>query len=242
MIYLFAVILLILFIITKSPKLKGIIGEKSVVHKLNKLDKSKYITIHDLTIPSASGRTTQIDHVVVSIYGVFVIETKNYRGWIVGDDRSEYWTQVIFKRKEKLFNPLRQNYGHIQAISALFPKNNLPIYGIVSFSGRADLKVKTSQDVVYASKLVRTIGKYNEVLLNMEQVEQIVEVLKTRRVVGKGINKEHIRAIKEVAATKQTMVKNNVCPKCGNELIERSGKYGKFRGCRAYPKCRYVFK
>ncbi|RAP74369.1 NERD domain-containing protein [Paenibacillus montanisoli] len=243
MIYIVALLIVILVIISKSPKLKGIIGEKSVIHKLNKLDESKYITIHNVTLPSALGRTTQIDHIVVSIYGVIVIETKNYRGWIVGDERSEYWTQVIYKRKEKLFNPLRQNYGHIQAIASLFPENsNLPLFGIVSFSGRAELKVKTSEEVVYASKLVRTIEKYNKVLLNRGQVEHIVEVIKSSQIVGKGVNKEHVRAIKEVASTKREMVSKNVCPKCGNELVERSGRYGKFKGCSGYPKCRYIFK
>jgi hypothetical protein len=58
--------------------------------------------LHDITIPSVKGKTTQIDHVVVSEYGVFVIETKNYTGWIVGDEKSDYWTQVIYKRKERL--------------------------------------------------------------------------------------------------------------------------------------------
>lgn len=56
-----------------------------------------------------------IDHVVISKYGVFVIETKNYRGWIIGNEKSEYWTQVIYKRKERLYNPIKQNYGHIKA-------------------------------------------------------------------------------------------------------------------------------
>ena len=39
--------------------------------------------------------TTQIDHVVVSKYGLFTIETKNYRGKIYGDDARDKWTQVI---------------------------------------------------------------------------------------------------------------------------------------------------
>jgi len=53
---------------------------------------------------------------VVSNYGIFVIETKNYKGWIIGNEFDDYWTQVIFKRKEKLYNPIKQNYGHIQAL------------------------------------------------------------------------------------------------------------------------------
>jgi len=28
------------------------------------------------------------------------------------------------------------------------------------------------------------------------------------------------------------------CPKCGNEMIEKSGMYGKFFGCKNFPKCK----
>ncbi len=243
MIYVIGVLFLVLFIISKSPKLKGLIGEKSVTYKLKNLDKSKYIVINNIIIPSTSGRTTQIDHVVVSIYGLFVVETKNYRGWIVGDERSEYWTQVIYKRKEKLYNPLRQNYGHVKAIAELFLEyGNLPIVPIVSFSGRADIKVKTTQEVVNASKLLKTIEKFNEIRLSIEQVNQIVTTLKANHVEGNKASKKHVLAKREVAATKQAKIASGVCPRCGSELVDRFGRYGKFKGCNGYPKCKYVFK
>ena len=61
----------------------------------------------------------QIDHVVVSIYGIFVIETKNYSGWIFGDENSQYWAQVIYKTKNRFYNPILQNRGHIKALQGL---------------------------------------------------------------------------------------------------------------------------
>jgi len=33
---------------------------------------------------------------------------------------------------------------------------------------------------------------------------------------------------------------SKVCPKCGGNLVERIGKYGKFYGCSNYPKCQYT--
>lgn len=77
--------------------------------------RTKYKVLNNITLQT-DGRTTQIDHVVVSNLGLFVIETKNYKGWIIGDEYSEYWTQVIYKRKEKLYNHIRQNYGHLMAL------------------------------------------------------------------------------------------------------------------------------
>lgn len=61
-------------------------------------------------------KTTQIDHVVIPNYGIFVIETKNYKGWIIGNEFDDYWKQIIYKRKEKLHNPIKQNYGHIMVL------------------------------------------------------------------------------------------------------------------------------
>ena len=73
-------------------KSKGKRGEKQVATLLTLLPKDKYKVINDLLIQKG-GYSTQIDHVVISIYGVFVIETKYYRGWIYGGENSEFWTK-----------------------------------------------------------------------------------------------------------------------------------------------------
>lgn len=126
------------------PRIKGYFGEKSVAFFLSWLDSSKYKVINNLMLQTGS-RTTQIDHVVVSNYGIFVIETKNYQGWILGNEHDEYWKQVIYKRKEKLRNPLKRNYGHIQALKeALSEYTEVNYISIIAFTTNADLKVKTN--------------------------------------------------------------------------------------------------
>ena len=45
---------------------------------LSLLPKKDYLVINDLLLQSG-GHSTQIDHVVVSVFGVFVIETKYYK-------------------------------------------------------------------------------------------------------------------------------------------------------------------
>lgn len=69
---------------------------------LNKLDSESYCVLHDVTVHTEYGDTTQIDHIVIAETGVFVIETKNYEGWIYGNEKSARWTQGIF-RKNPLF-------------------------------------------------------------------------------------------------------------------------------------------
>lgn len=243
MIYFLLSMMLVILIVLKSPTIKGKIGERSVVNKLGKLDKDRYIVLNDITIPKATGGTSQIDHIVISVYGIFVIETKNYRGWITGDEHDEYWRQTIYKRKEKLYNPLRQNYGHIKALEAVLREyGGLKFIPIVSFSYRADLKVRVTSEVIYSGQLLKTINKYVDVVLSNEDVKRIAEKITSANLINREIKKEHVRSIKQASREKVDKISNNICPKCNNKLVERNGKYGKFKGCSSYPKCRFILK
>jgi hypothetical protein len=89
-----------LFLKWKRPFLIGKSGEKFVSRKLHNLDPEQYKVIDDLMLPSLGNtKTTQIDHVVVSNFGIFCIETKSYSGWIFGNARQQHWTQVIYRYK-----------------------------------------------------------------------------------------------------------------------------------------------
>jgi len=112
--YFFLIPIVVFFF--KTPFFKGFIGEViiNIVSTLF-LDKNKYHLIKNVTLPTEDG-TTQIDHIIVSKYGIFVVETKNMKGWIFGGERQKMWTQTIFKHKAKFQNPLHQNYKHIKTI------------------------------------------------------------------------------------------------------------------------------
>ena len=171
------VILLLVLYRVFRPQIKGYIGEKIIAFVLKRLDKEKYTVINDVMVEVERG-TSQIDHVIVSNFGVFVVETKNYSGWIFGDDTSRYWTQVIYKRKEKFYNPIRQNLGHIKALKkVLADYPNLLYIPIVVFSINADLKTKTSNHVVYSTKLLKTIRRYDESVISDTEKKDIAQRL-----------------------------------------------------------------
>lgn len=85
-------------IIIFTPKIKGIIGESTVATVLSTLPREEYHVLNNIMLKTERG-TTQIDHVVISIYGIFVIETKNYKGWILGTDNAEQWIENIYGKK-----------------------------------------------------------------------------------------------------------------------------------------------
>jgi len=223
-----------------KAKIKGIIGEKTIAAFLTRLDPTKYMVINDLMLKT-EGKTSQIDHVVISNYGIFVIETKNYKGWILGDEHGESWTQVIYKRKEKFYNPIRQNYGHVQAL-----KQNLPEYQeinfipIIVFSINAELKVKTATKVIYSVNLLKTIREHTVETLTDQQKEAIYSKLVRLNIGGKEVRTQHVEGIHKKKAEVAKQIGINRCPKCDGELTLRKGKNGDFKGCSNYPKCRFT--
>ena len=97
----------------------GWFGElKTVIAKKLFLRSSDYVDINDVTIRTRRG-TTQIDHVIISRYGVFVVETKNMSGWVFGSENDPFWIKTNRGNKLKFQNPLHQNESHIRALSKL---------------------------------------------------------------------------------------------------------------------------
>ena len=221
---------------------KGKVGEKVVSGKLKRLSKDKYIVMDDVTIPTANG-STQIDHLIISVYGIFVIETKNYNGWIYGDEYGEYWTQNIYGTKNELYNPVLQNAGHVRAVRrALKEFEPLPIVPIVAFSGKAELKVKVKEAcVIYWNEIVDVIKRYDKQRLSWEQVNDIKDKVNSIQLEpGRKTDKQHLKDIRKVREHKLDALASGRCPRCGGKLVVRSGKYGKFYGCSNYPKCKYT--
>uniref|UniRef100_UPI00124F8061 nuclease-related domain-containing protein n=1 Tax=Acinetobacter bereziniae TaxID=106648 RepID=UPI00124F8061 len=96
-----------------KPFLKGKLGEFAVsTHVKLYLDKQNYSLLNDCTLLDEQNQTTQIDHILLSPFGIFLIETKNYKGWIFGSERQKNWTQKTYKKSYKFQNPLHQNYKH----------------------------------------------------------------------------------------------------------------------------------
>lgn len=221
---------------------KGKRGEKQVAALLALLSKKRYKVINDLLFQSG-GHSTQIDHVVVSVYGIFVIETKYYQGWIYGGENSEYWTQNIYGNKYQLRNPLWQNQGHVKAIARIIgDSGNIPIFNIVAFSRQASIKVDRSLPVMYWWNVVPYIKRHKETHLTETQADEIYNTLLSANITDKAARKQHVTSVKHNQARRNTAVANGKCPRCGGNLVLRNGRYGRFYGCSNYPNCKYILK
>lgn len=242
--YVIAFVLLVLAAIVKriaqNPKVKGKAGEASAARILNSLPE-EYKTLNNVIIPQEKG-TTQIDHIVISPYGIFVIETKNYSGWIYGAESSENWKQTFKRQKNDFHSPIRQNWGHILALSAYLQLEKSVFKPIVVFSDKATLKVTAKTPVVNMSYLRSVILNERQQILSSTDVDSLYEKISRANLTGAEHEKEHVTAVKNKIAEQQSAIRNGKCPKCGNNLVLRQGKYGQFYGCSNYPKCRFTQK
>jgi hypothetical protein len=227
------------------PRLLGIAGESKVRRMLDSLDPSSYVILNDLYLPNGRGTTSQIDHVVVSQFGVFVIETKNYSGRIFGKETDQSWTVTYGRRKARLKNPFHQNYAHLQAIKeVLIDYQEVPLVSMVVFSKSADLRVdvKPGTELLYTTQVVKAIRKYSETIMSPEKIDYVVNTLRTMNVTDKKMKRQHVKNIRSAMEANKESVKKGVCPKCGGKLIKKPGKYGSFTACSNYPKCRFTQK
>ena len=204
-----------------------------------------YKQINNVTIPTSNG-TTQIDHIIVSRYGIFVIETKNMEGWIFGSESQPKWTQSIFGKKFQFQNPLYQNYRHIKALEEFL---GLPIdkfHSVVSFIGETtDFKTDLPDNVINGGPFGH-IKSFKTELLPEDKVNEVIKSIKSgmrpKNFLGLATSEtksEHLASLqnRHCSTTK--------CPKCGGDLVLRTAKQGaragqQFYGCSKFPDCRFI--
>lgn len=229
--------------IIKSAWFKGLMGEFIInVFATWKLDKNVYHLIKNVTLPTDDG-TTQIDHIIVSVYGVFVVETKNLKGWIFGSGNQKTWTQKIYKHTNKFQNPLHQNYKHTKTLQSLLNLEDSQVHSVIVFIGDSEFKTPMPDNVTYGMGYIRYIQSKTESVLSRKQVMELTKAIENGRLARTFRNhREHVRHVKTIIAEKKA---KNLCPKCGSEMIVRETKNGEnkgkqFWGCSRFPQCRSV--
>jgi ssDNA-binding Zn-finger/Zn-ribbon topoisomerase 1 len=221
--------------------IKGWTGElKTSITQGLFLDSKQYHVFNNVLIQSDSD-STQIDHVIVSKYGIFVVETKNKNHWIFGNEFDDYWTQVIYNEKIRFQNPLRQNYKHTKSLAGILSINHDKMHSVVVIWGGCEFKNHMPLSVVNTfMQYISFIKSKKQVLLSDQEIERALITLKGIKdgtSFFDGVN--HVRSLQ--AKHSDVMV----CPKCRGRLVERVAHTGEkrgesFLGCSNYPRCRYT--
>lgn len=176
-----------------QARIKGAIAERQLRRVLQRELPIGYHHYSNLVLPTAHGDFTEIDHLVLSRFGIFVIEVKNYKGWICGSETQEKWAVHQPWSKHLVMNPLRQNYKHTEAVKYLLELNSSAnegqVYSVIAFSSRAEFKTRMPTNVIFIEMIGNYLQQFTQSCFSEEQLRQFAARLNvaadSRKVMGK---------------------------------------------------------
>ena len=244
---------------TQSPPAgmsKGEWGENTVANILLSNARPDDRICNDLILfNTETGKTSQVDHIFICKSGIYVIETKTYSGKIYGTETEREWTEVLtyhrkkrrsrslfkhktylYHTKNKFYSPIKQNNTHLYTVRKIVGEK-IPIRGFVVFVS-GDIRNVVSDKVLDLRGLDMLLHRQTADILSPDQIQSIYNKLLLNRDTYRVTQSEHIHNIHKM----QYEVENNICPRCGRQLVLRSGKFGQFYGCSGYPACKFKKK
>lgn len=156
-------------------------------------------TLNNVYLPY-KGKTSEIDIILITEKGIYVIESKNYSGWIFGSVEQNYWTQSLNQyTKYRFYNPIIQNRTHITALSEYLKINRSFFHSYIVFSERCELMKIPCNTNEYTitkreyliEKLSTDIRKKRKILLS-EEIDRIESALLPYTNVSEDVKKKHI--------------------------------------------------
>ena len=213
---------LILELILKSifdDEWKGKRGEKLTERKLKtvSLFGRKGKVLRNVYLPKDDGTTSEIDVLFITQKGIFVIESKNYSGWIFGDEKGKNWTSMLANgEKNQFYNPILQNRSHLKWMEK-FIGSDIPLFSLIVFSERCELKKITlysddikviKRDKVYPT--VKHIWDKKTDALTDEQVEEVYCKLEKMTHVDEATKAAHIENIEKNYKGDAKTIKNEI--------------------------------
>lgn len=248
----FALLLLsgFIYLLYRLFRPTGNAGEWKVSNEITSLvtKNSEYHFFDNIILKTPDG-TTEIDQIIISPYGIFVIETKNFKGWIFGNAYQKEWTQSLFTRtfgffryyssiKYKFQNPLHQNYKHVKAVEKFLGVDRKFIFSIIVFTGDSEFKTDMPDNVVELDGFSLHLKSYTEKILSQERVERLSQRLRDHVEHAPYNERDHIRNVEQNR-------RSPICPRCGKVMVLRIARKGpgtgsQFWGCQNFPSCKVV--
>lgn len=188
--------------------------------------------------------------------GIYVLESKNYSGWIFGSESDQYWTQTFstgrhHSHKEYFFNPIIQNNVHIKWLKTFLNDSSLNFYSYIVFGDNCTFKSIKAADnscTVLNNKNLLFNIKYkintSEKTLTPDKIDSLYNILYPFTQLTEEEKTRHIQKIKEKYSVYNESSTPKVFPRCGNSLILRTVSHGaragkQILGCSSYPRCKY---
>ena len=189
---------------------KGKNGEYRIFKQLKYLENQGAKFLFNVYLPKENGETTESDVILIIPRGLIVFESKNYSGWIFGDEKYKTWTQTLPQgkgkpaHKEKFFNPIMQNNLHIKYLKSVIG-NNYAIQSVIAFSERCTLKKISVTDpnvqVVKRNNIETAVKNAINMMpqnaISDEEITRLYELLYPFSQVSETVKQKHIQSIRD---------------------------------------------
>lgn len=187
----FVAVMLVLGVIAhlrlmETPAYRGWWGEYKV-NLILKLCLSNQYTVYSNAIYRGQfkGESTQVDHIVVSRFGIWVLETKTLGGRIVIDPmNSDQWTQIVGRRRYRVDHPLKQNWSHVKAIQRITGIHSQKIHSYAVMAGSATFEGPLPERVFTVWQALRKIQSYKTPVLTRAAVHSASMRLRRHKIKG----------------------------------------------------------
>lgn len=183
-----------------KPQIKGFLGERSVNNTLKKLSKKgQGKLLKNINLLKKDGQSTQIDQIYINRSGIFVIETKNYSGELIGKETDKKWTQKIGDKTFPANNFARQNAGHIEALRPILSKYpSLPIYSVVCFNPSCDTKLSLTKTILTNYNTISNAIKIRSrrTFISENELDELQKAIKQESGRNQSVEKTHVARVK----------------------------------------------
>ena len=242
---------------------KGRFGEYETYRSLQSFESKGAKFLFNLYLPKGNNETAEIDVLMIYQTGIFVFESKNYSGWIFGEENQKNWTQTLphgrgrTALKEHFPNPVWQNKLHIASLKQVLEGRSAAIFSLIVFSNRCELKNVNLYNndiiVIHRREIVSAVNRcVCDIRLSENEISSIYSLLYPYSQTTQAEKQKHIDAIQRtltdnsqetINPTQNTVIPNSedpnreqlmVCPRCGAALILRTAKRGVNAGNQFY--------
>lgn len=217
---------------TSKSHIKGFEFERLIDSHLRTLSYDYFRIFHDILLPTPSGRTTQIDFLIISVFGIFVVEAKHMSGLLEDTGDSRYWSLTSpTGTVTEVYSPVIQNNTHIMAVRSILQVYEVEVNSMLVFP--EDLKVVTNFSEVFTpDTLIASLRSMSQMLYLQQQVSYMYMDIAERVIYDKDARESHNKLVD--GYKKPT----GFCLKCKKKLTKHRMRTSKTL-CPKFPKCEY---
>lgn len=225
-------------------------GEDILYKNISKINGEIF---RNIFVPKDDGKNTEIDMILINKFGIYVFESKNINGIIIGDENQREWTRIKKEIYEsKFFNPLWQNMAHIRSLDRFLKLGrNINYFSYIVFNDEAILDVNFNEK---NHKICKYSSVADSIIENQKNLKYILTKSNIKNIANKIQSIENINKNKALKNHIKNMQNNKIlyqnkdkiqfknfgkCPECGSPLLKRKGSKDEFLGCSSYPLCKY---